>query len=244
MSSVYGLIGYPLNHSFSPGYFAEKFRKEGIDAAYKLFPLSDIRQFTNLLSDHPELCGLNVTIPYKQSVIPYLDSLNKDAEEIGAVNCISIINGQTVGHNTDIIGFEQSLIPLLQPQHNTALVLGKGGASLAVMYVLRKLGITAHYVSRSTHANGFSYEELTPDIVSQHKLIINTTPLGMHPHTDACAPIPYHAIGSKHLLYDLIYNPAETSFLRNGKQQGASIKNGLEMLELQAEASWHIWNSK
>lgn len=243
MPSAYGLIGYPLSHSFSPAYFAAKFEQQGIDAKYELYPLADVKELQSLLQGQSNLKGLNVTIPYKESVIPLLDELDAEAREIGAVNCIKIENGKTTGYNTDAIGFEESLKPLLHAQHSHALVLGTGGASLAVVTVLKKLGINWRYVSRTKQDGSYTYDELDADIVSQYKLIINTTPLGMSPNTDACPALPYEAIGTEHLLYDLVYNPLETLFLAKGKANGAAIKNGLEMLELQADASWRIWNS-
>lgn len=236
----YGLIGYPLTHSFSPAYFNRKFKEGKIDAVYHAFPLEKIDSIKQLLADHPNLKGMNVTIPYKGSVIPLLNSIDDAALQIGAVNCISIEGGITKGHNTDVIGFKQSLLPLLKPQHKHALVLGTGGAAKAVTHVLGELGINYKMVSRDTP--GLSrYTDLDDDTIAKHKLIINTTPLGMYPRTDECPPISYSAIGHDHLLFDLIYNPAETKFLANGKAQGAAIKNGFEMLELQAEASWQIW---
>jgi Shikimate 5-dehydrogenase len=243
MPASYGIIGYPLGHSFSPAYFADKFQQEGIDAVYNAYPLADIAEFPQLLQANPQLRGLNVTIPHKQAVIPYLNELDVEAETIGAVNCIDIRNGITKGYNTDAAGFELSLLPLLSADHTHALVLGTGGASLAVAYVLGKLGIAFRYVSRNAQQGHYTYDALTPDIIQQHKLIINTTPLGMHPDTSSLPALPYEAIGASHLLYDLIYNPEETAFLAAGRQQGAAVKNGLEMLQLQAEASWHIWNS-
>jgi shikimate dehydrogenase len=239
----YGLIGYPLAHSFSPGYFAEKFLREGINAEYTPFPLPTIQDFPRLLTANPGIRGLNVTIPYKQAVIPYMDDMDDAAKMISAVNCIDIRNGTIKGYNTDVTGFEQSLKPLLQQQHTNALILGTGGASLAVKYVLGKLGIAFKTISRKRGDSVWSYDDISAEIIAGHTLIINTTPLGMHPHPDAYPHLPYKAINSSHLLYDLIYNPAETQFLSLGKAQGATIKNGLEMLHLQAEASWHIWNS-
>jgi shikimate dehydrogenase len=236
----YGLIGYPLTHSFSPSYFAEKFKREGIEGHYELYPLSDISAFTELLQMHPEIEGLSVTIPYKSAIMPYLDALDDAAEQVGAVNCIHTHQQATKGYNTDIIGFEKSLQPLLLPTHQQALVLGSGGASKAVCYVLRKIGIHYDIVSRTGE---LTYEHITNDVVASHTLIINTTPLGMHPDIEAYPTLPYEAITSNHLLYDLIYNPEETAFLRKGKLQGATIKNGLEMLQLQAEASWEIWQA-
>ena len=242
MQSVYGLIGYPLSHSFSPGYFSERFQREQIDAVYRLFPLADIHELTTLLKDIPQLKGLNVTIPYKEAVIPFLDVMDEAAKAVGAVNCINIHNGRLKGYNTDIIGFERSLTPLLQPQHNKALVLGTGGAAKAITYVLNTLGIAYRLVSTSGRESTLSYGDVDEHVIKAHTLIINTTPLGMHPDTDTCPAIPYVAIGEEHLLYDLIYNPEKTTFLQEGMQQGAVIKNGYEMLVLQADASWAIWN--
>ncbi len=241
MSSLYGIIGYPLSHSFSPAYFKKKFADQLIDAVYEPFPLTGIDQFAPLLAAHPQLAGLNVTIPYKESVIPCLDEIDPVVSEIGAVNCISIMNGRTIGFNTDVVGFELSLIPLLQPQHTDALVLGTGGSSKAVAYVLKQLGISFRFVSRTTKDGCLSYNGLDAGIINAHKLIINTTPLGMYPAVDGMPPIPFDAIGQQHLLYDLIYNPDETRFLQQGMMNGAAIKNGFEMLQLQAEAAWDIW---
>lgn len=243
MPARYGLIGYPLSHSFSPKWFTEKFSAESIDATYQAYPLEHVEDILDLLANYP-LKGLNVTIPYKESIIDFLDSLSDEAKAIGAVNCIDIRNGKRKGHNTDVIGFEQSLTPLLQSHHTKALVLGTGGAAKAVNYVLDKLGIERISVSRNKSENTLTYSELTEEIISSHTLIINTTPLGMSPNEDDAPPISYDLITEKHLLYDLIYNPEETKFLTLGKQQGASIKNGYEMLVLQAKASWEIWESK
>jgi shikimate dehydrogenase len=242
MPSLYGLIGYPLTHSFSPAYFKKKFADQLIDAVYEPFPLTGIEQFPGLLAAHPELAGLNVTIPYKESIIPYLDEVSQVVSEICAVNCICFKNGHTTGFNTDTIGFERSLIPLLQSQHTDALVLGTGGSSKAVAYVLRQLGISYNFVSRSAKEGCLAYSDLNAEIINGHKLIINTTPLGMYPAIDAIAPIPFDAVGQQHLLYDLIYNPDETRFLQQGAMKGAAIKNGFEMLQLQAEAAWDIWS--
>jgi shikimate dehydrogenase len=239
----YGIIGYPLTHSFSPAYFHKKFAEGKINASYKAFPLHDIIEFPSLLKQHADLCGLNVTIPYKESVILYLDELDEIAEQVEAVNCIGIIGGRAKGYNTDVIGFEKSLLPLLKPYHKHALILGTGGSSKAVAYVLKKLNISFQKISR--HSNGFlTYSELTDKILQEHTLIINTTPLGMFPRTADYPPIPYAALTPLHLLYDLIYNPEETRFLELGKKSGATIKNGFEMLEIQAEESWKIWNNK
>ncbi len=243
MQSVYGLIGYPLSHSFSPGYFKEKFAKAEIDAVYRLFPLANIKELPKLLAEHSSLSGLNVTIPYKEQVIPFLDDIDEAAKTIGAVNCIKINSNKLKGYNTDIIGFKKSLAPLLQQQHTKALILGTGGAAKAVAYVLDKFNIDYKLVSSSGKTDTIAYEDISTATVQEHTLIINTTPLGMHPNTDACPDIPYSALGEAHLLYDLIYNPEETTFLKRGKAQGANTKNGYEMLVLQAEASWDIWNS-
>jgi len=241
MPALYGLIGYPLSHSFSPAYFKKKFAELRIDAAYRPFPLAGVNEFVPLLKANPDILGLNVTIPYKESIISYLDEIDEVAEKIGAVNCISIKKGTKKGYNTDTTGFEQSLVPLLTLQHTDALVLGTGGSSKAVAYVLDKLGVRFMTVSRYIAGGGITYGELTPEIIAQHKLIINTTPLGMYPNPDGLPDIPYDAIGKDHLLYDLIYNPEETKFLLKGKENNAAIKNGFEMLKLQADASWDIW---
>ncbi|MFY0253751.1 shikimate dehydrogenase family protein [Chitinophaga sp. 30R24] len=240
---IYGLIGYPLSHSFSKGFFKEKFEKENIAGClYENFPIPAITELPNLLAQQPQLQGLNVTIPYKEAVIPYLDELSKAAAQIGAVNCIQIENGRKKGYNTDVIGFSKSLQPLLQPQHTHALVLGTGGAAKAIMYALQQLGIAYTVVSRKAGNGAVPYESLTQSVMEQHTLIVNTTPLGMYPQVDTLPEIPYQHLTSRHLLYDLVYNPAETAFLQKGAAQGAAVKNGHEMLILQAEASWEIWN--
>lgn len=241
----FGLIGYPLSHSFSKGYFTEKFLKEGIDDChYDIFPLESIGDFVDLCEQHKNLVGLNVTIPYKEKIIPFLDELNNEAAAIGAVNTIKFINGKKIGYNSDCYGFEMSLKPLLKPYHTNALILGTGGASKAVEYVLKKLGISFQYVSRNKTANTINYDELDERIIHHSKLIINSTPLGMYPNIENSPDISYDFITDKHLLFDLIYNPEETQFLKEGKQRGAQTKNGLEMLYLQAEKSWEIWNSR
>lgn len=242
MSAIYGIIGYPLTHSFSPAYFTKKFAEQHIDANYRSFPLHTIDEFPSLLQLHPGIRGLNVTIPYKESIIPYLDSLDNIANAVGAVNCIDIDNGTTKGFNTDVTGFEKSLVPLLKKHHQHALILGTGGASKAVAYVLNNLHIHHKKVSRQDDT-ALRYEAITPELLEQYTLIINTTPLGMYPYVDDYPLLPYKAISERHLLYDLIYNPAETKFLSLGKERGASVKNGFEMLEIQAEESWRIWNS-
>jgi shikimate dehydrogenase len=238
----FGLIGYPLSHSFSQKYFTEKFKQLGItDCRYELYPIEDIAEVQQVLKD-PELCGLNVTIPYKQAVIPFLSGMDQVVKEIRACNCISIANGFAVGYNTDTFGFEASLVRKLQPDHKRALILGTGGASKAVEYVLRKLGIDYMYVSRNVGHGVLRYEEVTADILQRHTLVINTTPLGMYPKVDECPPLPYDAIGPQHYLFDLVYNPPLTLFLRYGKERGAIVVNGYDMLIGQAEESWRIWN--
>lgn len=244
--AVYGLVGYPLGHSFSARYFADKFRAQGIDAEYRNFDIPDIGLLSEVVTT-PGLRGLNVTIPYKQQVIPMLDELDTNAREIGAVNVISILRSHDgrphlVGHNADIIGFCNSLRPLLRPTHRKALVLGTGGASRAVLHGLRQLGITPQLVSRSRKDGVMSYGDINAAIMEEHKLIVNCTPLGMFPKVDACPDIPYDMLTPEHLLYDLVYNPLETLFLKLGREHGAAVKNGLEMLHLQAEASWQFWN--
>lgn len=238
---LYGLVGYPLEHSFSPGYFSRKFAGEHIAAAYRAFPLRQISELLPLIDTYPNLAGLNVTIPYKESVIPLLHEVDAEAGEIGAVNCIKITDGKTKGYNTDVIGFEKSLVPFLHEGISSALVLGTGGAARAVLYVLSKLDIEAITVSRTS--GDMQYGQITPDLVSQHKLLINTTPLGMFPDTGSFPQLPYDAITSSHVLYDLVYNPAQTQFMIKGAARGATVVNGLQMLEIQAEESWKIWNS-
>jgi len=241
MPKLYGLIGYPLTHSFSPDHFNAIFRDEDIYAEYRSFPILTIKEYPTLLTANPRLKGLNVTIPYKEAVMPYLNDIDSIARVTGAVNCIDIRDGVTTGYNTDVVGFEKSLIPLLQPHHTRALVLGTGGAAKAVIYVLRKLGIAHTEVSRSSALELLTYRDLTPTIMAEHTMVINTTPSGMYPNIDAFPPLPYEALTDKHLLYDLIYNPMETKFLAQGKAQGAQIKNGMEMLVLQADACREIW---
>jgi len=240
----YGLIGKSLKHSFSKDYFTSKFEKLHIDANYSLCELANIEEIKDVFSKQWQ--GLNVTIPYKEQIIPFLNEVDDLATKIGAVNTIQFSKkeGQTwlKGFNTDVIGFETTLKPLLQTHHTRALVLGTGGASKAVTYVLTKLNIPYVYVSREAGLNKLGYDELTSEIISTHTLIINTTPLGMFPDLESYPDIPYKAIGEKHLLYDLVYNPVKTQFLLQGETRGATIKNGLEMLINQAEAAYEIWN--
>jgi shikimate dehydrogenase len=242
MPAVYGLIGYPLTHSFSPKYFADKFVKEGIDAEYKAFELTNLADFPELVKEMANLKGLNVTIPYKTEIIPYLDNMSEAALAIGAVNCIDIKDGKLSGYNTDVIGFGESLKPLLQSHHKYALVLGTGGSSLAVKYVLEELEIEYVSVSREKKEDCLTYEELTIPLMKASMLIINTTPVGVYPDVEDYPAIPYEGITERHLLFDLVYNPEETRFLSLGKEKGATVKNGMEMLHVQAEASWKIWN--
>jgi shikimate dehydrogenase len=237
---TYGLLGYPLGHSFSPAYFAEKFAREGIDAVYSTFPLEHIEDFPALLAAKPALRGLNVTTPHKEAITPYLDELQADAAAIGAVNCIVIKPGRLSGYNTDWIGFRDSLQPLLQSHHKAALVLGAGGASMAVRYALRKMDIPFHTVSRTVGKADFTYAEVTPALLTAHPVIINTTTLGTQ--GKGLPALPYQALSPSHMLYDLVYNPAITPFLEEGLKRGALVKNGLEMLERQAEASWEVWH--
>lgn len=248
---LFGLIGYPLEHSFSPQYFANKFEQEGItDCAYRAFPIKALDEITTLLTRYPNLEGLNVTKPYKQMVLNYLNTVDGEAYSIGAVNTIRIRFRETEGgfylkgFNTDIYGFYHSLNPLLTSDHKQALILGSGGASKAVQYVLASMGIGYRLVSRKPGEQRINYEELTPDIIANSKLIINSTPIGTHPRADEAPPLAYEAIGSEHLLYDLVYNPSETLFMQKGRAKGAIVKNGREMLELQAERSWMLWNEE
>jgi shikimate dehydrogenase len=241
---LYGLLGKSLKHSFSKAYFAEKFAKLNIaDCRYENFELASINELPALLENNPSIKGLNVTIPYKEDVIPFLHERNEVVEEINACNCINIIDGKLIGYNTDVFGFEQSLKPFLKPHHTKALILGTGGAAKAVQYTLKKLGISFRIVSRSKNNITITYEELNELILQEHTLIINTSPLGMYPKMDEVPPIPYEFLTPQHLLFDLIYNPEKTLFLEKGEERGAQIENGKEMLLLQAEESWRIWNS-
>lgn len=243
MPRTFGLIGYPLSHSFSKGYFTEKFAKENIrDTVYELFPIDTIEKFSELISSQPGLRGLNVTIPYKEAVIPYLSSLDEGAAEIGAVNTIVLSGSTAKGYNTDVYGFEISFRKHLQSHHRNALVLGTGGASKAVIYALKQLGISYQYVSRNREEGKWSYEDITPEVLADYQVIINTTPVGMYPRVEDLPPLPYEALTKDHYLYDLVYNPETTAFLQKGKEKGAVTENGLEMLHLQAEKAWEIWN--
>ena len=244
----YGLIGYPLGHSFSIGYFNEKFENEQINAQYINFEIPSIEDFKEVIDVNPQLRGLNVTIPYKEQVIPYLDSLSPEAKAIGAVNVIRVTHkgNKTIlkGFNSDVIGFTRSIEPLLERHHKKALILGTGGASKAVNYGLKSLGLETKFVSRTKRADFLTYEEITPEIIREYNVIINCTPLGMYPNTEVCPPLPYEAMDSHTLLYDLLYNPDETLFMAKGREHGAIVKNGLEMLLLQAFASWEFWEGE
>jgi shikimate dehydrogenase len=240
---TYGLIGKNISYSFSKKYFSTKFESENIkDASYINFDLSSIEYFPEIFNTDHSIKGLNVTIPYKETIIPYLDKVSSKAVRIGAVNTIRLTKkGNLKGYNTDEYGFRKSIVPLLEKHHKKALILGTGGASKAIAYALKKLHISYQFVSRKTSGD-FNYNSLTEAVIKEHHIIINCTPLGTFPNIEDCPDIPFNAISSKHLLFDLIYNPEETTFLRKGKQKGAKTINGLKMLELQAEKAWQIWN--
>lgn len=245
----YGLLGFPLTHSFSKRYFTEKFETERVDSSYENFEIDNINKFPGVVNNNPEIIGLNVTIPYKEQVIPFLDELDGAAEKVGAVNTIKITRNNSgvflKGFNTDTFGFETALKPLLKTHHKKALILGTGGASKALKYVLKKLGI--EYISASIEElreNEIRYEDIDEKMIEDRLLIINATPLGTFPKVETFPKIPYEAIGDKHLLFDLVYNPEETQFLKKGKERGASTKNGYEMLLQQAVKAYEIWNSE
>ena len=275
--TTYGLIGYPLGHSFSRKFFTEKFEKEGIDAQYLNFEIPSIEEFPEIIKNNPTLRGLNVTIPYKQQVMQYLDDISEEAQAIGAVNVVRIerpspqpspimgretmrntgnkpdglpikgdmsegLRGSLIGYNSDVIGFVESIKPLLKPHHKKALILGTGGASKAIRYGLeKKLGMKTLFVSRSAREGMITYEEVTAEVLKEYEVIVNCSPVGMYPHVDECPALPYEAMNENNLLYDLVYNPLETLFMKKGTEQGATVKNGLEMLHLQAIASWKFW---
>ncbi|MFN3405577.1 MAG: shikimate dehydrogenase family protein [Cytophagaceae bacterium] len=242
---LFGLIGYPLTHSFSKKYFTEKFQKEGIkDAAYELFEIKEASEVKSIIAAHPDLNGLNVTIPHKEAVIPFLDALDPAAEKIGAVNVIRIRNGKTTGFNSDFYGFKSSLEKFLPEDYSNfkALVLGTGGAAKAVKAALDNLKIPYLTVSRTKGARLITYDQLDKSMIDEYKLIVNTSPLGMYPKTESFPEIPYQYISSGHYLFDLVYNPENTTFMKKGTEKGARTKNGLEMLYLQAEKAWEIWD--
>lgn len=245
----YGLIGYPLGHSFSISYFNQKFADEGINAKYENFEISSIDQLEEVLATNPELRGLNVTIPYKEKVMAFLDSVSPEAQAIGAVNVIKVKHeGNSIilrGYNSDVIGFTQSIEPMIDPKwHKKALVLGTGGASKAISYGLSSLGLETVCVSRYQRPGTIMYEQITAEVVKEYNVIVNCTPVGMYPHTEECPQLPYEAMDNHTILYDLIYNPDETLFMKRGREYGAQVKNGLEMLLLQAFASWEFWHGK
>ena len=228
----YGLIGYPLGHSFSISYFNQKFADEGINAKYENFELPSIDMLTEVLDKNPELKGLNVTIPYKEKVIPFLDAISPEARAIGAVNVIKVTHEKG-----------NTRLPMLDKKwHKRALILGTGGASKAINFGLKSLGVEPVFVSRYERPNTIQYDKITPEVVREYNVIVNCTPVGMYPHTEECPPLPYEAMDNHNILYDLIYNPDQTLFMRKGAQYGADVKNGLEMLLLQAFASWEFWN--
>jgi shikimate dehydrogenase len=246
MNSAFGIIGKKLSHSFSKSYFEKKFNENNLtDYSYTNFELADISEFPDLIKNNSHLKGLNVTNPYKELVIPYLTELSEEAKEIGAVNCIKIENNKLIGYNTDVYGFSQSIKPFLDTNHQRALILGTGGASKAVAFALKKIGVDVYFVTSAQTKkadNYFFYSELSEIILNAFKLIVNTTPLGMFPDNGSFPNIPYQCITNQHLCYDLIYNPELTGFLKRGKEQGAIVVNGLSMLHLQAEKSWEIWS--
>lgn len=247
---TYGLIGYKLGHSFSRSFFTEKFRNEGLtEHEYVNFELDSIEEFPSVFAQGKSICGLNCTIPYKQQIMQFMNEIDPEAAEIGAVNTVKIIdqNGKRIlkGYNTDLYGFENSLRPMLEDKHRRALILGTGGASKAIRFLFDRMGIS--FLSATTRGEKgdreISYSELSHDIMDEYLIVVNATPLGTFPKVDTCPDIPYHWINRDHVFYDLVYNPAETLFLKKGKEQGAKVKNGLEMLHLQALKSWEIWNS-
>ena len=245
--NLYGLIGYPLGHSFSKKYFTKKFENEGLgDCFFELFPLPSIHEFSDLLRNNSALKGLAVTIPHKQTILPFLDTISPEAAQIGAVNCIQFKGNILMGYNTDVVGFEKSFMPLLHPHHKKALVLGTGGASKAVQYILSKHAIPFTLVSRGGDGETgiINYDTIDQQVLNDHQIIINCSPLGMSPNEKSKPELPYEYITDQHLLYDLVYGPVETAFLSEGKKRGALIKDGYEMLELQAEENWRVWNNQ
>lgn len=243
---LFGLIGYPLSHSFSKKYFEAKFRREQTeDCRYENFELSSIQEVTSLLQNQPGLQGFNITIPYKQEIIPYLNARNRVVQQVGACNCVKIVDGQLYGYNTDVEGFKQALQQQLLPHHNKALILGTGGAAKAVAYVLEELSIQFLYVSRNRRQKeGYlGYPEIDDATLNTYPLIINTTPTGMYPNIHEAPPLNYQALTPEHFLFDLTYNPEKTLFLQRGENRGAAIQNGYDMLVIQAEESWKIWNT-
>jgi len=241
----YGLIGKSLSHSFSAKYFNDKFEKEGItDCSFELFELDSIEQVRDLVKNNPNLKGFSVTIPYKEAILPYLDELNVVVEDIQACNCVKVVDGKLIGYNTDIDGFMSSFLAIMEMHHDKAIVLGNGGAAKAVIHSLEQWSLDPLVVARNPkNENEITFDKLTEEIINEHKIIVNTTPVGMYPNVDECPDIPYSGIDRFHLVYDLIYNPEKTLFLQKAEAQDATIKNGMEMLEQQAETAWIIWNS-
>lgn len=247
MTIQFGIIGKSLSHSFSKAYFEKKFKELGLnDHFYNTFEIASLEELKDIISKTANLKGLNVTIPYKEAIIPYLDELSPEAKEISAVNCIHVINGKLIGHNTDVYGFSQSIKPFLDTNHQRALILGTGGASKAVAYALKKVGVEIYFVTSSTTKkteNTFFYSEVNDLVMNAFKLVVNTTPVGTFPNVNECPSLPYYAFTKEHLAYDLIYNPEQTLFLKQAKEHGSISVNGLSMLHLQAEKSWEIWRS-
>ncbi len=245
MKKIYGLIGYPLQHSFSKSYFTDKFKRENIDASFINFEIDDLRGLPDILETYPQLAGLCVTIPYKQKIIDYLTDISPEAQQLGAVNSIKITHSaqetKLVGYNTDIYGFTKSLKDFIGDKKIRALILGTGGAAKAVAGGLAEMGVPFQMVSRQHLPNLLSYQDINQEMMNTHHLIVNCTPLGTFPKEHTFPPIPYDLLTTNHFLYDLVYNPEETVFLQKGKEQGAKIHNGLKMLHLQAEKSWEIW---
>lgn len=243
---VYGIIGYPLGHSFSQKYFTEKFLTEGIkDCSYKIFPIKSVDDLQDILIQNPDLNGFNITIPHKQSILSLLDDTTKLPQNLNACNCVKIVNRKFIGYNTDVIGFEETLLSQLKSHHTKALILGNGGAAEAVKFVLNKLNIAFKIVSRKLHdGSDLTYADITERIIGDNLLIINTTPLGTFPDVEECPAIPYQYLTAQHFLYDLVYNPPKTLFLKKGEEYGAAIKNGYDMLVIQAEESWRIWKEE
>ena len=243
---IYGLVGHPLSHSFSRQFFSDKFESEGIDATYRNFDISNIDEIIEVIAGTPDLKGFNVTIPYKQKIIPFLDEISREAREIGAVNVVKVTrSGSHIrlhGFNSDVIGFRESITPLLCPHHKKALILGTGGASKAIEYALKNLGLECISVSRYNRPGTVTYKDIGSDDIKEYEVIVNCTPVGMYPKSNECPQLPYDSMSSDNLLYDLVYNPEHTLFMEKGRQYGAIVKNGLEMLILQAMASWEIWN--
>ena len=241
---VFGIIGYPLDHSFSQKYFSEKFQREGIlDCKYETYPIKSIDELERVLGQEPRLEGLNITIPHKQSILSFLDDSTNIPFGLNACNCVRIVDGKLIGYNTDVIGFERSLLSRLNDHHKKALILGNGGAAEAVKFVLQRLNINYKIVSRKIHKDAeLTYANLNETVIKESLLIINTTPVGTFPAVDGCPEIPYEYLTPQHLLYDLVYNPEKTLFLKKGEEYGALIKNGYEMLVVQAEESWDIWD--